>query len=242
MYHQGMAQFVEIAKKIIESSKLLELSQYPEIISFDSKTVANIKSIHSYTNPTRLFKKDGLSGWEYAFSIFFLIDELYISPIISGTYQQVQVAHKVSFKTIPLQNERVSIEIALDKRTFKSKPYPYERLRSRVNQGFIASFHSHPTEMVESKAYSSFFSAQDIRSLVYGSIPMLGLVTHTDIWFLGKSKGSQNISVSVLQESSRLLNKEGVLAVKQFLKQSAKDSGIAMYQGRVGGSSVERFL
>lgn len=242
MYHKGMAQFLEIAKKVIETSKILELSHYPEIISFDSKILTSIKSIHSFTNPTRLFKKDGLSGWEYAFSVFLLIDEIYVSPIISGTYQQVQVAHKVSFKTIPLQNEKAIIQIELDKRTFKSKPYSYELLRTKVNQGFVASFHSHPTELFDSKSYSSFFSAQDLQSLLYGSIPILGLVTRTDIWFLGRSKVSQNIPVQILHEASLVLNKDGTSELKRFLKQSTKDYGITMYHGRIGGSSVVRFL
>lgn len=236
-----MAQLIDLAKDLVSSGNRVDIFQYPSTLSFDSKVNANIKTIHSYTNPQRLFKKEGLSGWEYAFSVFFLIDELYASPILSGSYEQVQISHAVSFKTIPVGSDKVSIEMEMDKRKYKTKPYPNSSFKGNLLRSFIISLHSHPTELRGGKSYTSFFSPQDMHALLYGSIPMIGLVTYSDIWIFGRSKTSQNIALSLLQQVSTVLNDKGSNEAKKLLKDTCAYANIAMYQGRVGGG-VSRFL
>jgi hypothetical protein len=206
---------------------------------FETEVSKKILEINNLTNKESFEKgrQQGAIGWEYAFSILFFIDNIYISKVISGNYQSVSIGHKYNFvPTYTEQNKKVEFEIQLDDKKYKTKIFETEKIRENLIYGIAINFHTHPKYLhMPGISQYTFFSPQDIASLLNGSAPVQGLVMGPDLWLACRTKDSKMISPNLLSEASRIELNQGVDKIELFIKQNFKEFGIVFYHGKVGG-------
>lgn len=236
-------KFSDLSKTLlrkVNKNDALTSSDYPSDVYFETEISKKIVEINEYTNKDSFEngRSEGAIGWEYAFSILFFVDNVYISKVLKGNYESVSINHSYSFNPIYLnQNKNVQFEIKLDDKKYKTKSFETEKIRDNLLYGITATFHTHP-KFIHSPGVSqyTFFSSKDIGSLIYGRTPILGLVMGRDLWLACKTKDSQMIDPGLLREASGIELNEGIDKLPSFVKKEMKDFGIEFYYGKVGGS------
>lgn len=232
----------EISKNflpILQGGKYPKFSQWPSSILLESAITESNRKINKMTNSEGFFSKreHGAVGNEFAFSVLYFYDQIYISRILSGDKQSVSISHRYSAKPIyNSDNTKLQFEISFDQKSFKTR-FLETKLFNKVKliHGIVATFHSHPKFYVERGVYQfTFFSGQDISSLIYGRTPVLGLVAGNDVWLACRSDLSVMIPSNLLQEATRLELEKGNDEVVKFVKSNFKDFGIPIYKGKIG--------
>ncbi|GAB4286481.1 MAG: hypothetical protein Kow0081_4450 [Candidatus Dojkabacteria bacterium] len=226
---------IEIFKKY-PGGQGITSSDLPDRISFPKNITKRIKSIERYTNKNT--KDQGAAGWEYAFSVLLVQDELYISSVQSGNYENVKVSHSYKVRPeIDQKRNKLQLIIRFDNLTIKSKYYELQEFTPPIIHGLIATFHTHPKYFYNRHTFQyTFFSPQDIFALVYGRTPVLGLIAGGDIWLAVKTVNAKQIPGELLLEASKIELQAGMDAVKNFVKQQMRNFGICFYYGKVGGT------
>jgi hypothetical protein len=238
----------DLSKNILTKLKntgSLTLSDWPTDITLESEVTKNLRSLESYTNKESfLTPSQGAVGWEYGIYIYFIIDKIFISNTIKGDYESVNISKKVNIDTVYLNEKKqisksggefVKFNLDLNGKKFVTNTYKTKDLQSGLINGVIANFHTHPKYYHDKNTSQyTFFSSQDITSLLYGRTPILGLLAGNNIWICCKTSNSQMIPSSLLAEASRLELNEGVNGVNKFIQSSLSDFGIVFYHGTFG--------
>lgn len=237
----------EISKKflpLLQEGKFPKFSQWPSSILLESAITENNRKINKMTNSEGFFsnREHGAVGNEFAFSVLYFYDQLYISKVFGGDRQSVSISHRYGAKPIyTSDNKKLQFEISFDEKNFKTKLYESKVFNGiKLIHGIVATFHSHPKFYIErGVSQFTFFSGQDITSLIYGRTPVLGLVAGSDVWLACRSDISAMIPGNLLQEATRLELEKGNDEVAKFVKANFKDFGIPIYKGKIG-SRLER--
>lgn len=213
---------------------------YPSKLVLESELTDKLRKLESYTNSNEKNRTEGAVGYEYAITGVFLIDTLYYSNPIVGDYKHVSTATRSNIKPVYVgsKNEKVKFELQINDKKVTTKLYKTEDISKELLYGIAAQFHTHP-KYIHTQAISqySFFSPQDIASLVSGSGYILGLVVGRELWIAGKTDQSRMIPNTILAHASKLEALQGNESVVSFLRsQSIKDYGIVLYFGKLGGS------
>lgn len=164
-------------------------------------------------------KHQGSTGWEYEMMMVYIDGKFFYStPTTSKDYNQVQSKHDIRFELehdfkskTPSVKDHIFVD---DKKVGSLIAYGQEQIQARNKKmqektfqaGFVCHFHSHPQiqlQGTERRIYT-FFSPQDLNSLMYGSTPLMGLVTDR-LWLLVKP-GTNNLAPThqELQEVTRV--------------------------------------
>lgn len=237
----------EISKKFLPSlieGQSPKFSQWPSSIILESAITENNRKINKMTNSEGFFsnREQGAVGNEFAFSVLYFYDQIYISKVFGGDKQSVSISHRYGAKPVYTKdNSKLNFEISFDEKIFKTKLYDSKLFSgTKLNHGIVATFHSHPKFYIErGVSQFTFFSSQDISSLLHGRTPVLGLVAGSDVWLACKSDISSMIPGNLLQEATRLELEKGNDEVAKFVKSNLKDFGIPIYKGKIG-SRLER--
>lgn len=169
-----------------------------------------IKELRKYTDSTAdKFSKEhvGSTGWEYEMMMAEFDGKFFYSaPSTSRDYTQVTSKHSLGVKPA-LDNATMTLteEVTIDDKVVsKTKITGRDKVEKRIKEvwsgeasthktrpQFVCHFHSHPQVQVSGseKRIYTFFSSQDLSSLLYGSTPIMGLVTDR-LWLLMKPKNS----------------------------------------------------
>ena len=82
-------KFIDLSKKIINNlnnAQAISHSIYPDKISFGDEINKKIRKIDEYSKkPSIINRSEGTVNYEYGFSTFNFLDEVYASQIISGS-------------------------------------------------------------------------------------------------------------------------------------------------------------
>lgn len=205
-------QFTEFAKLLLSKS----VGSFPDNISvpndsrsglFSSTNIfwEKIEQLRKYTDSTaERFSKEhqGSTGWEYEMMMVFVDDKFYYSAIsTSRDYTQVTSKHSIQIEPdFDSKNLVLVDKVLVDGKQVGSLTYKgnteIENREQKVksgnyNMGFVCHFHSHPQVQVNglNKRIYTFFSPTDINSLLYGSTPLMGLVTDR-VWLLVKPENN----------------------------------------------------
>lgn len=231
--------FTQLSKILLEKASIGERTSsiYPSSLYFPSHVSKILKSMSGYTNKESFANKTGPVGWEYAASVLFIFDSLYISDTHSGNYESVMYSHKYSFKPEYLNNNtKLRFNIQFDNKKYTSKLYDPKNLGSRINHGITASFHTHPKYYHNADLWQyTFFSGKDIATLLGGRTPVQGLIMGKDIWLACKTNSSTMVQAELLNQASKIELHDGMKGLKSFVSSNLKDSGIVFYHGSVGG-------
>ncbi len=232
-------RFTALSKTLLNKTKEgkeLVASDYPSDIILDSHVTSSLKSIENYTNSSGN-KQQGAAGWEYAVTAFFLIDEIYISSAIAGDYSSVSIKNSVDLKPLYKDNNtKVQFELSIGKKKFKTKYYITSELMNGYLYGNVASFHTHPKYFLSPGTFQyTFFSGQDIISLLSSNAPILGLIAGRKLWLACKTSKSRMIPNGVLAEASQIELMQGQDGLNKYVKENLKEFGIVFYAGSLGG-------
>lgn len=235
-------KFSDLSKKLLEEIKkndYAKQSDYPTEIYFEPDISKKISEINEYTNKDSFEKgrSEGAIGWEYAFSVLFFSDNVYISKVLKGNYESVSISHSYNFNPVYKdQNKKVQFEINLDDKKYKTGILETEKIRNNLVYGITITFHTHP-KFIHNKDLSqyTFYSSRDMFSLIHGRTPILGLVMGKDLWLACRTRDSVMIPSELLNEASKIELYEGIEKVKLFVSAQMKNFGIVFYYGKVGG-------
>lgn len=232
-------KFIDLSKKIINNlnnAQAISHSIYPDKISFGDEINKKIKKIDEYSKkPSIINRSEGTVNYEYGFSTFNFLDEVYASHIISGSYYEIRTSHSINFKPQLEKSGKYRYEINLDGKVFKSKEYDLEKIK-KMNYGFSSIVHSHPYQLVDHKKHLSFFSNQDLSNLKFTNIPIVGIVVDGNIWLACVTNDIKDIHPKDLHQVSLILSGEGVNPANEYIRQNLNLYGIIFYHGKAGGT------
>jgi hypothetical protein len=231
-------KFTDFSKTILEKQKKgysLSSSDYPDSLYFAKDVAKVMKQITEYSNNEGVFsKREGQTGKEYAVQLVFFIDEVYLSGVITGTYQNVMVKEPISAK--PEQNgSEVKFNLSIGKKSYKTAAYEVSKVQD-ILLGVPALIHTHPKVYDNnSKATFSFFSPQDISVVISGSIPVVGIITDQSLWLACRAGATDMIPADKLYEASRKLS-DSPDELEKYIKRELKGLGIVFYRGSISGN------
>ncbi len=153
----------------------------PEAISLPSSFWEDVVKIHNLT------LKDGL---ERAISVFWTDGELLLTSVAKGDEKSVTTNHSVNVRYIPhpTRKEYFRKEVLLNEKVIKRKDIYYKKAPKKIEVEYIFNMHTHP-----SHEYGySFFSKQDIDSLLSSSAVLTGLVTDK-LWLLIRTSETPSV-------------------------------------------------
>jgi hypothetical protein len=185
-----------------ESSVYPFLHNLPKQISFPYDFWSDVKKIHELT------KKDGL---ERAISLFWADGELIVTSVVTGDEGSVKSNHSVNVKYIhhPTRKDYLRKEVWVDGKVLKRKDVYYKKAPKKVSVEYLFNMHTHPPHVGDDgNSRYSFFSAQDIRSLLSSNAVVTGLVSDK-VWLLVRSSESpssvditdRDITIEYLKEN-----------------------------------------
>lgn len=230
-----------LAKNILynkKQNKRITTSSFPSSLTVESEIVDKLKRLEQYTNKNADNRTQGAAGYEYALSAVFLVDKLYLSDPIRGNYQNVRVGTSLQLKPIyqGSRNEKVRFELTLNGKKRTTSTYETGKINKLFLYGVAASFHTHPKYFHnESLSQYTFFSPQDIASLVRGGLYISGLVFDRYLWLACKVDGATMIPSNKLSAGSRA-ELEGYDRLVSYVKSETwSEYGVMFYEGKLGG-------
>lgn len=200
--------FYEFYKKMVgwrESNVYPFTQNLPSSISFPDDFWSDIINLYKET------MKDGL---ERAISVFWADGELVITSVVRGSETSVSSNHSVNVRYIPHPTRKGYLrkELLVDGSIKKRKDVYFKKVPKKVTVEYLFNMHTHPPYSIPNgeKRYS-FFSAQDIRSLISSKAVISGLITDR-LWLIVRSSDTPNtvnftdsdISIDFLKEKMKL--------------------------------------
>jgi hypothetical protein len=230
----------QLANLIFKNRKLgrkLAIGQWPSNITLETNVQKSIQQLSKYTHQEGIIMKSERkpgSGWEYEFSLLYFIDKVYPTPSVTGSHTQVTFSHSLS-SDIEYNNEntKVKFNLKIDSKSVKTDWYETNKLEQPIQAGFFGSFHTHPKR---SDGQYSFFSMQDISSLLNGSHELIGIVTYKKIFLACRTDNS----VIPGPEAFSKTNVSGIENISRSDLEGFLDSSIILYGGTVG-AKLTRF-
>ena len=192
-----------------------------DVITLPSDFWAEISKIYSATNT---------DGKERAISLFWVDGELLVTSVVQGDEKSVISSHNVSVKYEPHPTRKGYYRkiIMENGKTIKKIDVYYKKVPKKVSVEYLFNMHTHPshTDMYGNKIYS-FFSLQDINTLLSSKAIVTGLVTDK-LWLLVRTSDTPsttgNITDSHITQQYLQNNLSLVVYQAEFNKDAIKQS------------------
>ena len=160
--HVQLAQYLDqLYAKNIKAS----CSGLPDKILFPREFWTQVKDLYEKTRAHNI---------EYASSVYVIDGDVIFTPPIKGQASHVQIRHKIRWKYRPLGNNRYEKIVFVDDKQVFKKILPAEKVPRHLRSTYLFSVHTHPWH--QGFGYS-YFSHQDMKSLVHGRALAIGLIT-----------------------------------------------------------------
>lgn len=192
--------------------------------------------------------KNGSTGWEYTFTIYYAFGDFFYTKYVGGDYESVMpiIDSPKDFKAIPdYKNNKVTASFKLANRNkgkeewhkHEIKDIPIEKFQAdnkKYDNRFIPviTTHSHPNILIDGQSVGhTFFSQPDLSFLLKSSVLMLVMVSKNHIWFMCKTSGlnkSYEEVVLGLRECT-LAEQSGIDAIKECIRKNFTNSGLVFY-------------
>lgn len=170
-------------------------SNLPEAISFPEDFWSKVISIHKMTLE---------DGNERAISVFWIDGELLLTSVAKGDESSVKTNNNISVKYVvhPSRKDYFRKEITVNGSVVKRTDVYKEKIPKSVDIKYLFNMHTHPKSM---NGDFSFFSLQDINSMIGSKAVITGLVTDK-LWILVRTSDTPSSvqwtsDLSVTQDS-----------------------------------------
>ncbi len=152
-----------------------------------------------WTEIIKLYKYTRSDEFERAITVFWADGELILSSAIRGNRQSVTPKSNVSVKYIPSRHQGYyTKEVYLNDKKYSSKDIYHKNVPKQIEVKYLFNMHTHPPhQMTDGSMFYSFFSVQDIRSLLDSQAIITGLIADK-FWLLCRtSKTSSGIGDNI---------------------------------------------
>jgi len=135
----------------------------------------------------KLYKHTLSDEMERAISVFWADGELILSSAIKGNRKSVTPSSNITVRYIPNKTKReyYTREVLVDNKKRSSKQVYYKKIPKKISVNYLFNMHTHPPhyDTNNNQAHYSFFSAQDIRSLLSSGSTITGMIGNK-LWIL----------------------------------------------------------
>lgn len=176
--------FCQLIHKHQVASTLPHSYEYPNELKLTSPIWKSLKNLHKFTQK---------NGYEHSASIFSVDKEIVVTSPNKGTKTSVLSRNQISLKYEPKET-KVGLyfekQIYVDGRLVKKNLVKKSELPKKPAINYIFTVHSHPPQ----EQGSSFFSRQDIKSLLSSKGHCTGLITEKLLIACKHQKSPQRLS------------------------------------------------
>lgn len=132
-----------------------------------------------------LYKATKSDGNERAISVFWADGDLVLSSIVKGDNRSVKPNNKVRISYIPSRHQGyLTKEVYVDEKKYMSKDVYHKRAPKSIEIKYLFNMHTHPPHnMTDGSTYYSFFSLQDLKSLIGSNAVITGMIGDK-LWLL----------------------------------------------------------
>ena len=134
----------------------------------------------------KIYRMTDADGRERAISVWYADKELIVTSVTKGDETSVTTKDSISIRYIPHPTKKAYYrkEIFVNGKKIKQTEVFHERAPKKIEINYLFNMHTHPKHVgSDGVTRYSFFSTQDIRSLISSKAIMTGLVTDK-LWFL----------------------------------------------------------
>ncbi|MDD3648246.1 MAG: hypothetical protein PHS44_07175 [Candidatus Dojkabacteria bacterium] len=176
--------FYEFCNLIVQNKPdQLTSNSFPASLNIESNIWKSVKKLREFTDSY---------GYEHSTSIFWIDSEIFVSPPKKGSKESVYTRNEVSLKYVPFAT-KVGIffrkEIYFNGKLVSRKSIKQKELPANPSVKEIFTLHSHPISLMNGSQTYSFFSLQDIESLLRSQGICSGLLTKS-LFLVCKTKNS----------------------------------------------------
>lgn len=169
-----------------KSAKVFPFSfNLPEAISFPESFWKDVIKIYKMTDS---------DGKERAISVWYADKELIVTSVTKGDETSVVTKDSISVRYVPHPTKKKYYrkEVLVNKKLIKKMDIYYEKAPKKIEINYLFNMHTHPKSIRnDGQPIYSFFSVQDIRSLISSQAIMTGLVTDK-LWLLMRTSDTPN--------------------------------------------------
>ena len=158
----------------------------------------------------KLYKATLSDGFERAATVFWVDGELIVTGVTKGSRSSVHSNNKIVVKFTPAhKKDYLKKEIIVDNKVYKTTQVYYKKRPKKIEIVPLFNVHTHPRHTDSNgHSYYSFFSAQDIKSLV-GNRPILSGMIGDKLWLIIKTDATpQSVNITDQQINPEFLEKE----------------------------------
>lgn len=156
----------------------------PKAISFPESFWKDIIKIYKMTNT---------DNKERAISVYWVDGELLVTSVTKGDENSVTTNNNVSIKyeQHPTKNNYGRKVVYLNGKIIRKTDIYYKNIPKKIDLKYLFNMHTHPKEIINTEQIYSFFSSQDIKSLLSSQAVITGLVTNK-LWILIRTNETPN--------------------------------------------------
>ena len=161
--------------------------ELPEAISLSPK-------VHSEF--IRLFKLTRSDGKERAITLWLVDREVIVSSVTKGSSKSVTPKSSIQVKYDKTHKpEYFDRKVYVDGKLYSKRRMHYKKIPKKVDIKYLFNMHTHPphTDPTTGKTYYSFFSLQDIKSLISSQAIVSGMIGDK-IWLLVRTSRTPSIA------------------------------------------------
>lgn len=173
------------------------MSELPDDIIFPPEFWGKVIQLYKYTRG---------DGFERAISVFWADGDLILSSVVKGTQKSVKPSGNVVVSYSQSKHEGYATkEVRLDGALYSKKDVYYKKIPQKIEVKYLFNMHTHPPhKRPDGTTYYSFFSAQDIKSLIQSKAVITGMIGDK-LWMLFRTK---NTPTNVDQLTDAQINME----------------------------------
>ncbi|WKZ31271.1 MAG: hypothetical protein QY318_00655 [Candidatus Dojkabacteria bacterium] len=150
--------------------------ELPDVISFPEDFWKKVIELYKLT------KSDGN---ERAISVFWADGELVLSSVVRGDSRSVKPNNKIRVSYVQSKHQGyLTKEVYVDEKKYMSKDVYHKRAPKEIEIKYLFNMHTHPPHnMQDGSTFYSFFSLQDLRSLLGSNAVITGMIGDK-LWLL----------------------------------------------------------
>jgi hypothetical protein len=180
-----------------------------------------------WTQVIKLYKSTRSDEMERAISVFWADGELVLSSAIKGNRKSVTPSSNIVVKYIVNQakKEYYSREIYVDNKKRSSKQVYHKKIPKKISVNYLFNMHTHPPHYnSDNQAFYSFFSAQDIKSLLSSGSTITGMIGDK-LWILFRTAQTPSTAPNLTDANlsqQELWEKYKIVCYKADFKQTLR--------------------
>jgi hypothetical protein len=139
-----------------------------------------------WSDVIKIYRMTDADGRERAISVWYADKELIVTSVTKGDETSVVTKDSIHIRYVPHPTKKAYYrkEVLVNDKKVKQTEVFHERVPKKIEINYLFNMHTHPKEVgIDGMTRYSFFSVQDIRSLISSKAIMTGLVTDK-LWFL----------------------------------------------------------